>query len=164
MSWDTRGLVRDLRSGRAQYRIFTVPNPAAGAGFSFTVDSLGWLQILAIRFALTTDVNVANRMPRIEYRDGDGNDLLRQTCVSPVAASLGATISFISGYPAFSAPTPTAHIAPLVDWPLMVGWSVFCNLTNGQVGDQISAIRVTAIDWATLTGDQAALATQMEDL
>src|SRR6266498_1643394 len=119
----SRHLVESLRSGRAQYRVFTIAQPAAGAGFSFTVDSLGWLQVLAIRYAFLTDATVINRVPRIEYRDGDGNDLLR-----------------------------------------MPGWSVAAVIANMQAADQISLIRVTALDWVTLTDAQTVVAERMEDL
>src|SRR6266542_935387 len=160
----SRHLVESLRSGRAQYRVFTIAQPAAGAGFSFTVDSLGWLQVLAIRYAFLTDATVINRVPRIEYRDGDGNDLLRMPIGVVIQATTGAVLSFISDYGITTGVTSASNSSPLVGWLLMPGWSVAAVIANMQAADQISLIRVTALDWVTLTDAQTVVAERMEDL
>ncbi|SRR6266542_2963379 len=160
----SRHLVESLRSGRAQYRVFTIAQPAAGAGFAFTVDSLGWLQILAIRFSLTTDATVINRVPRIDYRDGDGNDLARFPVSAGIPAGNAAFCSFISDYFPATVITSASSSTALVGWLLMSGWVVAGTVYNIQAADQISLIRVTALDWVTLTDAQTVVAERMEDL
>lgn len=53
------------------HRVLDVPAPVAGAEWSFTVPSLGWLRIRSIVATLTTSAVVANRVAGFTLSDPD---------------------------------------------------------------------------------------------
>lgn len=129
-------------SGAALSTEFTPANPAAGTADAtvFTV-AAGVSQILnVLSFTFVTDATVGNRVVRIEIRDGTGNVVARQTCLTADPASTTSQVS------AFISSTGTGGASGVVNVPLpsttmQAGWTVHITVT-GTVGaaDQISAI------------------------
>jgi len=54
------GLTSEFAHGRAFSEVVAVTNPAAGAGFTYTVGSAYWERIAAVSFTLVSDGNAAN--------------------------------------------------------------------------------------------------------
>ena len=136
------------------HRIVTesVPNPAAGADWSFTASATDKCLLLAVTAKLTTSATAANRRPALELEDQ--NDLTYWTGDAgfPQVASLTVVYSWARGA---SIPPPTAvadaeRIALPLPWlRLQPNDTVESATAAIDAGDQWSAIAYRAVvgDW-----------------
>lgn len=113
-------------------------DPAAGAEISQTVPAGFVWRLTSIKFALTTDATVANRLPILTLDDGT-NIYLSYPAAAVQAASLGVNYTgvpfsitgAVSGFQFISLP-PTGIL-------LLPGWRVRTVTTAFQAGDNYSA-------------------------
>lgn len=120
--------------------------PAAGANFSFSMDSF-WIQVLkTIRFQLVTDANAANRVVTVDYVDGNNSVIVSNGPGLTMSASDTRTFQGKTNM-GFSDWTTTSSDSTPIYFPIeplmLVGsWKVQINVANKQAGDQLSAIRM----------------------
>lgn len=124
----------------------TPASPAAGAGLVFALDSRWQWRFVSVRFTLTTDVNVANRVPTVDYCDPEGNVWLRNSVYTVLAAGVTAqeydyAIDANGGQAAATFPI-VGRLSRL--W-LPGGWQMRVNVANVQVGDQLANFRLYVV-------------------
>jgi hypothetical protein len=129
-------------------------NPAAGAGLVYRLNSNWLFRPLSVRFAVTTDANVANRFVTLDYCDSEGNVYVRNAAGLVLTASTTAQVfDFNAQRTVAEWATNTDILAPLADMFLPGGWQIQVNLSNIQAGDQIASARLYFERWTTGGGE-----------
>ena len=136
------GLTSEFAHGRAFSEVVPVANPAAGAGFTYTVGGSYWERLAAISFTILTDGNAANRQVLVAFKDGSGTNIASTASGGTQAATLTRLYSFVPNQGTAPALIGTTFLAPLPVLFLQPSFTVVMSITNVQVGDQVSAIRV----------------------
>lgn len=138
------GAVREYSPDR-RWVTKSLPDPAAGADFVFTVPgSEGWLvQGLIARF--TADANVATRQPRL-FADDQTTRWLEIPAGATVAAAGTDRYTLILGGPTgvTSSPAAAAWGGPTMLY-LPPGHRLGADTNNLQVGDQWTVVRIAVI-------------------
>jgi hypothetical protein len=119
-----------------------VANPAAGAGFTYTIGGNYWERIAALSFTIVTDGNAANRQVLLAFKDGSGANIASTASGGTQAATLTRLYSFVPNQGTAPALIGTTFLAPLPVLFLQPGFTVVMSITSVQAGDQVSAIRV----------------------
>lgn len=132
----------NLDASWGQRRDQAVPNPAAGADWTFRFTAGAWYRVLLATWTLTTSAQVANRSPSLQLLDGDG--LVRFQSVDPLAlvASKAAIVSAGVGMPTTSGGSGLAATIGMPDILIPAGWSLASTTAAIQTEDQASAIRL----------------------
>lgn len=122
--------------------------PAAGANFSFTCQPYDRWRLVAARFTLTTDANVADRYVTIDYLDGTGTAVASDGAA--VAVTAGTTSQVFTG--SINRGTSEWNNASAVFFPLSGLWIeagqvVKITVANIQAADQLDKIRFTFDRW-----------------
>lgn len=142
-SYRVKGLVSPYSYGDAYLFWLNVPTPAAGAAATFNVPGEYAARVVAAHSVLTTDANAANRLHTIDYIDGKSDTYLRNGAGVVVTASTTAQAfewSSSRGVAEWAANTPVfAPIQPTILYP---GFQVKFQVSNIQVADQLSALRL----------------------
>jgi hypothetical protein len=125
-----------------------VSKPAAGANFAFTCQPYDRWRLIAVRFTLTTDANVADRYTTIEYLGA--NNLPVMTDGPPVAVQASTTNEVFVG--SLNRTVSEWNNASDVFFPLSGLWLeagtvIQIAVANVQVGDQLDLIRLTFDRW-----------------
>jgi hypothetical protein len=121
-----------------------VNKPAAGAVFNFTCQPYDRWRLVACRFTLTTDSNVADRYVTIEYQGV--NNLPFMTDGAPVAVTASTTSQVFVGslHRTVSEWNNLSDVFfPLSGLWLEAGSQLQIAVKNIQVGDQLDLIRLT---------------------
>lgn len=118
------------------------PQPAAGAGLVFALDSRWWWRFRAVRFQLVADANAANRFVTVDYCDPEGNAWLRSPALAVQVAAATQLYDFGARSVAVSGIAGVAQFADLDTTFVPGGWQLRINVLNVQVGDQLSAVRL----------------------
>lgn len=123
-------------------RVVPVAPPAPGQEWSIAAPGQGYWRILAARWVLVTDANVANR--HVSLLLDDQTDVLAGLPAGAVqAAGLTQSYSLFPGSPPGAlAGAPWLLPAPTDGLVLMPGFRVRSSTVAIQVGDQYSAIRL----------------------
>lgn len=135
--------------GLTEQQTIVVANPAAGANASLKlgaslVGNALWWRLVGVTFKLTTDANAANRYTTVEYQGGDGVAFMADGASVLVTANTTAQRflgSLSHGTSEWN--TSTDVFFPLSGLWLELGTTVVLNVASVQVGDQLSAIRLT---------------------
>lgn len=145
-NYEHNAWLRHERKGKGKQVIFTLPRPAAGADFVFTLDSDKHLYVLAVTGQLVTSAAIANRTVHFQFRDNAGNTLLDSPATQAQAA--GATQRY-NGFPAVSGSSfDNSQILPLPDdYFLFPNWIVRSLTTNIDAGDQWQNVVVSGLVW-----------------
>lgn len=125
-----------------------VSKPAAGANFTFTCQPYDRWRLVACRFTLTTDANVADRYPTLEYLGV--NNLPFMTDGPPVAVTASTTGQVFAGslHRSVSEWNNASDVFfPLSGLWLGAGQQIQIAIANIQVADQIDLIRLTFDRW-----------------
>lgn len=119
-------------------------NPGAGAEYVYTAPGGVALLPLSVMCTVTTDATVADRAVAVEYRDGTGERYM--VAGAPVTVSAGSVQPFCwyahAGTVAW--PVEDVVLAPLPQQHVYEGCSLAIRVYNGQAGDVIDKIRVSA--------------------
>lgn len=120
--------------------VISVANPAAGANWSYTLSGESWLDVLAVFFVFTTDVNVGNRFVTVIFDDG-ATRLWAFVSFAVQVAALGVNYHLANTgvQPAGNAANFYGVMPPLA---LPIGARVLTSTAALQVGDQFSSIRL----------------------
>lgn len=157
----TRDSIAAYLGGGGQIQLIQLPNPAAGAQWEFTPGLAGaglWHRILAVRFTLLADANVANRTIRLVFMAGDpdlaiqpstlGNELFNGQFPLTITANQSTTFSAGPSLDDAGAAGRALLASPGARlWPGITAIGGITRLirTQGvgfQVGDQYSAINI----------------------
>lgn len=134
-------------SGPGRATVYQSGDPAPG---TLIVDIANWTYksylIDSVYFNLITDANAASRYVTISIRTGGGVVLFRAVSAAAQAASQNRsyTVSDLAGAQGLSNDQYLIHI-PRVIWPSNSFLRI--SITNGQGGDNLSAINVFTHEW-----------------
>lgn len=142
-----------MRDQRKPYvKVDTVPNPAAGAEWTYRCDGIGVRRILSVAFTLTTAVAVGNRFSILIQSDGT-NDYLYAPCSSAQTASLTELYSAFTGSPQNLGASGVNNIpAPTDGFVLLPGHTLRSSTVAIAAADQYSAIALLTVVYPTGPG------------
>lgn len=122
--------------------------PAAGAGYTLVLSRFDRWRLIAVSFLLTTDSNVANRFPAIEYSGATGTPNMADPVQAAIVASTTAQRNLGAlNFHDWKSGTGLDNCFPLSGLWLEAGSTVKIVVANIQVGDQLSNIRLTFDRW-----------------
>lgn len=132
--------------GPGVIRSVTGTDPAAGAEISETVPTNARWRLLAIRFTLVTDANVANRRPNLSLDDGT-TEVARSLITADATAGATFHYSYQMGVQsqAGSGNYFNAHLC--AQHALPGGFRIRTATTNLQVGDNFGAPQLLVEEW-----------------
>lgn len=138
-----------LGVGRALRELVPIDNPAAGGGFTRTIDGRYTVRPLALHFRLVTDANAGNRTVFVQYTDTNGVAFASMLAPVNVAASTTIDFSFWRGLgqPDWIGTTPI--VVPLLDAFLLPSWAIVVSIDTVKAGDQISRVRLYQEEFPT---------------
>lgn len=119
-----------------------LPNPAAGGGFTYTVDGRYYERVLAIRFTFDTSAVVNTRYGFVGVYDADGNIVTEVQAIATMAASAEARVNLTVGCPVISMNNSGDSEGFLPDLLIPPGWSWRARITAEDVADQFSGVVV----------------------
>lgn len=119
-----------------------VPNPAAGATYTYTVTGEYAVRFVAVYCKFVADANAASREITVEYRDDGTQRFALSGINTTVTATNTAYYAFNAFQPAAVATVDSTALVPLMPILLMPTWSMKLNVLNVQAGDQLSQIRL----------------------
>lgn len=132
---------------RPTYRRLVVPNPAVAADWSLRNDSGGNWLVRSLTYTLTTDANVANRVPTLTITAAE--DLyVAISSASVIAAATQTRFMHLAGLTEWG----TTAFTRGMPWPaggqiIQPGHIMATVTTNKQAGDQYSAIIADLIEF-----------------
>jgi len=138
------------RGDDIQARPFSIheADPAAGADFALSLADVAW-SVEAFHAILTTDVNVANRIPFLEWSDQNGriaNQIYTPTAVTALtAARLNWSMIGSSSTPAVS-----RQSLPLSKLIMDPGYTLSLQSVSKQAADQISDVQIMMRIWPVI--------------
>lgn len=118
--------------------------PAAGANYTLTLTRYDWWRLIGVSFTLVSDSNAANRFVQIQYPGGDGVLMLAdQAGYAHVASKTVQYYGALDGLIVQDTATNVSASFRLSGLWLEAGRAVTIAVLGKQVGDQLSAIRLT---------------------
>lgn len=115
-----------------------VPNPPAGAAWSYTVDGRYFERLLSVYFVLNTSAVVANRTTQLNLLDANGNVVLVVAGGVTVTAGISKFCSLQVGNPAIESAIPSGSVGWLPDFLLPPGWRWQLAVANLDAGDTVT--------------------------
>lgn len=141
VSYETANVLQPFAYGRGYPTLKKVTTPAAGATASLPVPGSRVFRLLSVQATLTTSAAVANRVPTLQFLDGDGGEWLRIPGQGSQAASLTDVWTWCAGVGAEYTSAAGGQVLPLPDLLVPSGFSVTLNVVNIDVADQLSVVR-----------------------
>lgn len=117
-----------------------LPQPAAGAQWSFKVDGRYFTRVLAIRYLFATSAVVANRFPEVQLVDSNGASITSVPGGSTVAASNFLTAYLTLEAPGFAGGSSGDTFGFLPDLLIPPDWIWKSSVFGMDAGDQFSQI------------------------
>lgn len=136
----TAGLLEPFAAGLGYQDLIPLTAPGAGSNLSFPVEGRSWIRILGAIATITTDANVANRVPSLDYLTARGNVYFRNFPPLVVTAGTAATVFHWQsglGQSQWAGNTPVKVDLRALFLP--PGTIVRLTLDNIQAGDTITA-------------------------
>ena len=119
-----------------------LPNPAAGAGFTYTVDGRYYERVLGIRFTFDTSVAANTRYGFAGVYDADGLLVTEVEAIATMPASTEARVNLLVGCPVVSMNGGGDSQGFIPDLLLPPGWSWRGRITAEDAADQFTGITV----------------------
>lgn len=119
-----------------------LPAPAAGAQWSYTVDGRYFERVISIFALFQTSAVVANRFPLVRIMDANGSIIAEVPLGATIVAGTLLTGCLMLAAPSFATGAGGAVNGFFPDILLPPGWSISTSVTNMDVGDQWSNIRL----------------------
>lgn len=117
-----------------------VAKPAAGAGFTYTVDGRYFERMVAVSFQLVTSAAVANRFPQLFIQDTNGVAITSVPCGAVVVAGSTLTVSLALNAPSYANSASGGSFGYMPDLLLPPGWKVVLTVFGEDVADQVSNV------------------------
>lgn len=137
--------------GHGEPRTLVVPNPAAGAGLTFTVPGAVVWRPVALTVVLAADAGVADRFLTVQYRDQTGVAFAVSGAAVAVTAGQTRTFALTSRRGTSEQAAGSMIFGPLEPALLMLGETLVLAIANVQAGDQLSAVRLRVEQWPVST-------------
>lgn len=112
--------------------------PSAGAAFTRRVDGRAYEQVVSVRATVTTSAVVANRVPTVEFADGDGTVFASFRSATVIAAGTTDTVQWAYTGDHEATGDNAAGFDPLPGILLPSGYRINVTLSNLDAADQIS--------------------------
>lgn len=136
--------------------VVTVANPAVATGFTFQVDGAYIVRPVIVTYLYTSDANVANRFPVLQYEDGNGSVLAATAPNGAIVASKATLVTFALNLGVNLNALDLVRGGPLPDVFMQPGWLMRVVMGAGAAGDQLSGIRIVVDKFPTGTRPAAA--------
>lgn len=127
---------------RGQRLDVLVPQPAAGADWSYLIAGGFAIRLLLATWVVTTSAQAAKRYPSFVVRDGDANIRLQTTDTGEIVASTAPRVTAAQGVTTAASASGLAFTIQAPSTILDAGWSIGSLTTNLQTEDQISGVRL----------------------
>lgn len=138
----TLGIFGPIGHGRGFSELYAAPNPAANAGFTYTVEGGYWERLASLSFHLSTSSDSDNRQVTLTFKDPSGAVLASISPASVQAASLEYDYTFLPNITTPQAVAGLGLLSPLYAALLQPQWTAVVTIANKHAADQVSAIRV----------------------
>lgn len=138
----TLGLFAPIGHGRGFSELYAAPDPAANAGFTYTVEGGYWERLAALSFHLLTDSDTATRQVTLTFKDPSGAVLASISPASGQGATLAYDYTFLPTITASQAVLGLGLLSPLPHFLLQPQWTATVTIAGKHSGDQVSNIRV----------------------
>ena len=146
----TSSPLEPLGRGRGYVDHVTPADATAGANLTVPLDPTYLFRPLSVRFTVSTDANVANRFPSVDYCDPEGNVWVRNAAGLVLTnGTSGQVFDFNAQRTVAEWASNTDVLAPLSDFFIPGGWKLVIRLSNIQAGDTITACRFYHEKWVT---------------
>ena len=136
------GITRPVSHGRGYSEPFAVAEPAAGAGFTYTVDGRYMERLVSVCFQLVTSSTASNRFAVLQLQDAQGNVQAAIPAAAAQTASLTRTYTFMVGQSSVIGPDSSYYLSPLFEHVIRPDWKVVLVITGVEAGDQVSGVQV----------------------
>lgn len=140
----------EMTEGQGAIVTTVVPNPAAGAGFTYTVPSNTRERVLAVRYELNTDATAGNRTAGIELKTATDMPIAETRTSFLQGPSSGFIYNFWHGITEIPDTTGSNVIGSLPPITLTGGMKITSDIGNFKPGDQISNIAITTERWVAI--------------
>jgi len=117
-----------------------LPDPAAGAGWSYKVDGRYYERVIAVTFTFNADGVVANRLMVLQLLDQDGRVIIEAQCGNPVAAGSFLTVNLVSDGPGYDTGGAGHSYGYVPGFLVPPGWSWSLFTESFDAGDQITDV------------------------
>ena len=135
-----------------------LPDPAAGAIWSYTVDGRYYERLVAVRYRFATSAVVATRFPVVALQDTNGTVITSAQGGWGVPAGSAVTASLAVGVPVAATATNGSTFGYLPDVLAPPGWSWVANVGAMDAGDAFSQVVLLVQrfpnDAASITAEQ----------
>lgn len=128
-----------------QRTVIARPQPAAGAGDTFTLQESVSGRLVAVTFRLVTSAAVANRTPIVKVNGGDGVPILSVAAGKTQAASLTGEWSFGNNLGQWSNASTAVLCGPVPFFDLEAGDQIAISVDAIDAADQLSRIRLVLL-------------------
>lgn len=156
---ELRSLAAESHDGVRQ-KVWTEPDPAAGADFTITVPGPQFWLPVALTATLTAGATGDDREPALEVTDGT-TTIFTVAANPTVAATTALTFSWVRDLFGAGGDAGTTSVWSQLACPaLPTGWTIGVVTENVASDDQWSDIAITALQ---ITGGQPAQAGRRED-
>ncbi len=155
MTQRTYGLTQGLGHGFAFTENVPVPNPAAGAGFTYRNASPYWQLVDSLSFKIVSSSQAANRAVTLTVADGNWVPLATIPSAAALTASKTGFYTYLAGYSATTGGTdgPFLNVFPSIF--LQQDYSFTVAVAAVDTADQLSEIRLQVQQY--VTGEQGYL-------
>lgn len=134
------GLLSPYAYGRGYPALHPIPDPAAGATYTYTVPGGRMVSLATVHAKLVTSATVASREPRLLLADNDGIEWARIPWTTAVAASGTVVLTWARGIGTSLTGADTSALLPLPDLLLMPGHQITVDVGAIDAGDQLSEL------------------------
>ncbi|SRR6266852_3497065 len=117
-----------------------LPNPAAGAVWSYKVDGRYFERVLTITFTLVTSAVVANRFPQVQLADANGTVITAVPAGGTVVAGNNLNVTLTLEAPGYSGGASGGTFGFMPDLLIPPGWSWRAAVFGIDPGDQILGV------------------------
>lgn len=119
-----------------------LPQPAAGGGFTYTVDGRYYERVLSIRFTFDTSAVANTRYGFVGVYDADGSLVAEVQAIATMPEGAEARVNLMVGCPVVSMGNGGDSEGFLPDLLLPPGWSWRARVTAEDAADQFSGVVV----------------------
>lgn len=142
MTQYTYGLTRQIGHGHAFTQNVAVPDPAAGAGFTYTNSHSYWELVDSLAFQIATTATSGSRAVTLTVADGAGVPLATVPTNDTTAASHTGIYTFLSDFTGSLGATNGPFLSFMPRIFLQPTFTVTVAVGAVATGDQISKIRL----------------------
>jgi hypothetical protein len=117
-----------------------IPNPVAGADWTYKVDGRYYERLLAARWAFQASAVVGNRVLRLRLLDHVGNTVITVPASANIAAGTSIAINLMAGFPVLSSNAALETWGGIPDLLIPPDWTWQAATSFIDVGDVETSI------------------------